>query len=300
MNASIFEKAAVLVTDIEAMSSDERYRISQVNVESSFKEHQEFKDAFVAGQCYICERPLTSFSKKRPCLHWFLRPKGFKKNDVPAIAEEYGFFEIQTYLRWVANTTDFAKHINDLPEESSGSKLIELTIRYKNLEWSFSCGESDYLGHQKSQHFKHPHYHFQMRSEQKPFVKFNDFHLPFTENDILSIETKRRLPNIVMQKFPGGEGMSEILNEKMFETLVANGRSAGSETDADLQLDTMIIADEGTTISGEDLYNIFQEAKSKGVTVASLMHKRPISNASTNILITPGSTVVEQSQRNSR
>lgn len=53
MNASIFEKAAVLVTDIEAMSSDERYRISQVNVESSLKEHQEFKDAFVAGQCYL-------------------------------------------------------------------------------------------------------------------------------------------------------------------------------------------------------------------------------------------------------
>jgi hypothetical protein len=35
-----------------------------------------------------------------------------------------------------------------MTEEGTGTKLFELTIRYKNLEWSISCSESDYLGHE--------------------------------------------------------------------------------------------------------------------------------------------------------
>jgi hypothetical protein len=300
MSTSPFEKARVVVERIEAMSPDERSRISQENVDRTLEEHEEFKASFAVGHCYICDHPLTSFSKKRSCLHWFLKPKGFKKNDVPAIARIFGFFQIQTYLRWVANSSGFAKHINDLPEESSGAKIIELTIRHQNLEWSFSCGESDYMGHQTSQHAKHPHYHFQMRVDQRPFVNFSDLHLPFTENDILSIETKRKLPDIVRHKFPGGEGMSEVLNDEMVERLVIDGKAADSEDDAALHLDTLIMADEGATISGEDLYTIFQEAKTKGVTVASLMHKLPIRNASTKVFVTPGPSVVEQAQRSGR
>lgn len=300
MSTSPFEKARVVVERIEAMSPDERSRISQENVDRTLEEHEEFKASFAVGHCYICDHPLTSFSKKRSCLHWFLKPKGFKKNDVPAIARIFGFFQIQTYLRWVANSSGFAKHINDLPEESSGAKIIELTIRHQNLEWSFSCGESDYMGHQTSQHAKQPHYHFQMRVDQRPFVNFSDLHLPFTENDILSIETKRKLPDIVRHKFPGGEGMSEVLNDEMVERLVIDGKAADSEDDAALHLDTLIMADEGATISGEDLYTIFQEAKTKGVTVASLMHKLPIRNASTKVFVTPGPSVVEQAQRSGR
>lgn len=229
-----------------------------------------------------------------------MRPKGFKKNDVLAVAELFGFFQIQTYLRWVANANGFAKHINDLPEESSGTKIIELTIRHKNLEWSFSCGESDFQGHQTSQHAKHPHYHLQMYADNRPLIKFSDFHMPFTDEDIMGIETKRRLPDIVKHKFPGGEGMSEVLNDQTLEALVADGRSTNSEDDAALHLDTIVIADEGATISGDDLYEIFQEAKAKGVTVASLMHKLPIKNASARVFVTPGPGVVEQAQRTGR
>jgi len=63
-------------------------------------------------------------------------------------------------------------------------------------------------------------------------------------------------------------------------------------------LDTIVMADEGTTIKGEDLYNIIQEAKAKGVTVSSLMYKLP--NVKTEVIVTPGPGVVEQAPRTGR
>lgn len=300
MSAPAFEKARVSVEKIRAMSPDEIRHINQANVQSTLEEYEAFKASFLRGHCYICDHPISSFSKKRPCLHWFLRPKGFKKNDVLAVAEHFGFFQTQTYLRWVANTNGFAKHINDFSEESSGKKIIELTIRYKNLEWSFSCGESDFRGHQTTQHAKHPHYHLQMHADNRALIRFSDFHIPFAEEDITAIEAKIQLPHIVKHKFPGGEGMAEVLNDQTLEALIADGQSADSEDNAVLHLDTILVANEGETINGDDLYEILQEAKTKGVTVASLMHKMPIKNASVQVFIAPGSGVVEQAQRTGR
>jgi hypothetical protein len=298
MSTDAFAKAAELVERLEVMSPEERNKISEENIRQTQAEYTEFLSAFRIGECYICGKPLSSFSKKAPCIHWLLKPKGFKKNDLPEIAMRFGFFQIQTYLRWVANTQGFAKHINDLPEEGSGTKLIELTIRYRNLEWSFSCAETDYIGHQTSQHAKHPHYHLQMRVDQRPFINYSDFHVPFVEGDILSIEAKRKLPHIVKHKFPYGEGMAEILNDDTVEMLIEQSTGGGAGDDASLHFDTIAMADEGTTIRGEDLYEIIQEAKAKGVTVASLIHKLP--NARTRVLVTPGPGVVEQAPRAGR
>lgn len=298
MPHSSIGKVDLLVSRLQSMSPEERDRISSENVERTLAEHEKFIAAFQNHDCYICGKPLSSFSKKTPCLHWLLKPKGFKKNDLPAIAERFGFFPMQTYLRWVANTQAFAKNINDLADEGTGSKLIELTIRYQNLEWSFSCAPSDYEGHQTSQHAKYPHYHFQMRLDGRQFINFSDFHVPFHEADVLSLETKLRLPEMVKHKFPRGEGMSEVLNYDTVEALLARSEAADNEGEASLKIDTIVMADEGTTISGEDLYQIIQEAKAKGVTVASLMHK--LKNVKTRAFVTPGPGVVEQAPRTGR
>lgn len=68
----------------------------------------------------IPKHPLV---KKGICLHWFLKLKGFEKKDIKSVAESYGFFQIQTYLLWVANTNGISKRINDYDEESSKKKL---------------------------------------------------------------------------------------------------------------------------------------------------------------------------------
>jgi hypothetical protein len=284
---------------IEQMPPEERSRVSAENIRRTEEGYFQFLEAFNRNECYLCEKSLSSFSKKVPCIHWFLKPKGFKKHDLVPVANRYGVFQIQTYLRWVANQEGLAKHINDMQEEGTGTKLIELTIRYRNLEWSFSCAESDYLGHKTSQHAKHPHYHIQFRIDKRPFIKYSDLHLPLTEGDILSLEAKRHLPHIVKQKFPYGEGMSDVLNDNTVEVLINDsGGGSTSPEDAALIFDTLVMADEGTTIKGQDFYNLIQEAKAKGVTVASLMHKLP--NVSARVFVTPGPGVVEQAPRKGR
>lgn len=108
----------------------------------------------------------------------------------------------------------------------------------------------------------------------------------------------RAAPGDVFQRFSGAPSMSEVLNEDTVEHLVKHGKSGGDENEAHLSLDTMIVADEGTTIKGEDLYNIIQEAKATGVTITSLLPK--LKNASVKTIVTPGPGVVEQTPRSGR
>lgn len=297
MTEAIRAKGKDFAKFLDALPEDVRARGNKENFRAAEAEHQSFLDHFGNGYCYLCKKPLISFSKKSPCPHWLLKPKGFKKTDFLAIANKYGFFQIQSFLRWVANQEGFARNINDLPDEGSG-KLFEVTIKYKNLEWAFSCAESDYQGHANSQYAKHQHYHFQMRVERRPFINYSDFHAPFSEMDIINIEAMRELPGKVKQRFSFGEGMNDVLNDDTIEHIV-NGTVPEDATDeAPFKIDTIAIAEEGKTISGDDLYQLIQEAKAKKVTIASLIHKLP--NAQTTVVVTPGPGVVEQAPRSGR
>ena len=73
----------------------------------------------------------------------------------------------------------------------------------------------------------------------------------------------------------------------------------GDATDeASFKIATIAMAEEGKTISVDDLYEIHQEAKAKNVPVASLMHKLP--NARTIVILTPGPGFAEQAPRSGR
>lgn len=298
MSDSIRARGLQYAEFIRTLSPEQIAHGNEVNQKSAEEEFRRFTEHFDVGSCYLCEKPLASFSKKLPCPHWLLKPKGFKKKDLPAIADLYGFYQIQSFLRWVGNHEAFAKNINDLDAEGTGTKPFEVTIRWKNIEWAFSCAESDYQGHATSQHSKHPHYHFQMRLDNRPFINYSDFHLPFNEMDIISIEAMRANPDQMKQRFSFGEGMNEILSDETVEHLVNSTVPTDGESSGIFKLDSIAIADEGKTISGDDLYALIQEAKAKGVTVASLMHKLP--NARTRVIVTPGPGVVEQAPRSSR
>lgn len=299
MDEKIKEKGKKFAKFLESLPQSELTRGNQSQLQQSKAEHKSFCENLRNGHCYLCQKPITSFARDLPCLHWLLKPSGFTKNDFPAVVKKYGFFPTQTYLRWIANEEFYARNINDMAGEGTG-KLFETTIRYKNLEWSFSCGESDYIGHLGSNHSAHPHYHFQMRIDNRPFIDYSDFHIPFQENEIISIEAMRTAPNTIKLKFPFGEGMADILTDEtvkhILNTTIAE---VVSEENAPFKIDTLVMAEEGKTISGDDIFNIIQEAKAKRVTIASLVHK--VQNA-TNIRVTvaPGPGVVEQASRSKR
>lgn len=282
---------------LENLSEEEIAKGNRKSLELALEEFQRFKNAFVKGNCYLCNKHNQTFSKANPCIHWLLKPKGFKNKDVELIANKYGYFQIQSLLRWYANEDAFARNINDLKEEGTG-KLFEVTIKYKHLEWSFSCSESDYQGHQGSIKGDFPHYHFQMRVDKRPFVNFNRNHMPFSEMDVINIEAMRASPEKVKQHYTFGNGISETFNSEVIHEVLNNVSAAENEDEAMYSIDSYVTADEGSSIRGEDLYKIIQEAKSKGVTVASLLHKLP--NSSTEVIVGPGPGVVEQATRPSR
>jgi hypothetical protein len=269
------KKAREFVTFIQSLSESERVVGNEKERQRALDQHARFQTSFREGRCFLCHKPLKSFEGESPCIHWLLRPPGFTKWHFAEVAQRYGYFRIEAFLRWVASEEAFAKNINDLRDEGSG-KLIEMTIRYKAYEWSFSCGENDYLGHStSSEESKRPHYHFQMRVNGQAFIRYNDFHVPFSYDDILMIEAQRIAPETVGQKYSTAPGMSALLQEDKLEELVMKGASGGREEDADLELNTFIMADEGTKISGSALVDLFEEAKRRRVTVSSLARSLP-------------------------
>jgi hypothetical protein len=110
------EKGKEYARFLETLTPEQLAHGNEVNYMNAQAEFSRFSSSFEVGICYMCEKPITSFSKKSPCPHWLLKPKGFKKNDLIAVAQKYGFYQIQSFLRWVANQEAFARNINDLSE----------------------------------------------------------------------------------------------------------------------------------------------------------------------------------------
>lgn len=298
MTEDFQKKGADFAKFLKELPSDVRDEGNEKSFRNAQHEFERFVDCYSRDECYLCKKPFKSFSAQSPCLHWLLKPKGFKKKHFPAIFEKYGFFQSQSFLRWIANQAGFARNINDLAEEGSG-KMFEVTIKFRHIDWAFSCAEGDYEGHISSGVPKHPpHFHFQMRLDGRSFIRYNDFHIPFSEMDLITIEAMKAEPDIVKQRFSFGEGMNDVLTEDAVDEIINAVIPGDASEEAPFKIDTLVMAEEGKSISGEDVYNLIQEAKEKGVTAASLMHKLP--NATSQVVVSPGPGVVEQAVRSGR
>ncbi|MGL4396110.1 MAG: hypothetical protein ACRCS9_06195 [Hyphomicrobium sp.] len=283
---------------IAALTPEQLADGNRRQVKHAQAEYDQFLKRFQSGDCYLCIQPLKYFDRATPCLHWLLKPDGFRKSDLPALAEKFGFFQFQSFLRWVANTAAFARNINDLPEEGSGNKLFEATIRYKETEWSFSCGESDYAGHPNSRSGRLPHYHLQMRINRRPFINFNDYHLPFSDMDVVHIEATRAVPDFAKHQVLFGEGLKDVLNEDTLRKIVPASVPATDPDNADYHIQSFVQSDPGTAISGDEIYALQLEARSKNVQLASLLHK--LKHVQISIAVMPGPATVEQATRTGR
>ena len=284
-----------------SLPPEEIARVNELNRKEAVEQHKQFSEAFKAGRCSFCGDALTSFDPAKPCRHWLLKPDDVHKEHIEQVATQFSWGILENYLRWVANEDAFAKNINDLDDEGSG-KLLELTIKYKNLQWSFSCGEGDLAGHEGGgEHSKRPHWHFQMYVDGHPFVRYNDFHLPLSEADTGFPEFMRANPGKVQRRIAGGAGMNEALDESTVEHLVTMGRSGTTDAEAEsapIKLDTLVIAKPGKTISGENIHNLIKQAQAEGVTISSKM--RELEGVRVQTFVSPGPGVVRQALRSGR
>lgn len=281
-----------LLNSLPQEELNEKGRQQQIDDDRQF---EELKAGLENGVCSYCGNQLGHFSVHKPCFHWLLNPKGFKKKHFPILFEDKSFHQIEAYLRWVANCEKTLVNINDLVEEKSPSKIIEETIKYKNLEWSFSCSKGCFKGLEHKYEGKFPHYHFQMRVDGQVMINYNGFHIPFTEYDFFSFAIKDGKFDKLRAAYIHGAGMQSFMDGFTDEEIIENVRYTDNEETAHVRMGTLIVADEGTTISGDEIADLMEERKRTGESMAKLI--RRIKNVTVTTTIEPGPGVPEIASR---
>ena len=179
------------------------------------------------------------------------------------------------------------------------TKIIEYTIRYKNIEWSVSIGKTDRQGHPDTKNANMPHFHIQMKVDNKIFIRFNDFHIPFSNEDIFTLRSMEEAPDKVVWRNTFGEGMSILEDDEAFDQLDKLMTRTDDPENATFNTGTLVQMPEGETMDGETLSKAFKESKETRIPVRHIL-KKYFPQASFMTEITPGDSVPEISKRSPR
>jgi len=264
------------------------------------KDFRNFCTGLEKDYCSLCRHPIAYVNYRKPCLHWLMRPSGIDKKHIFEILKGFEYTRIEAYIRWAGNCELVFGNINDLVEEGRSNKIIEYTVRYKNIEWSVSSGQSDFAGHTGSKYGAEPHYHFQMRIDGKTFFNYSDFHAPFKPRDLFTFRVRKG-------EIPGfgwhdtySTGIQGSLDQFSEEELV-NMMSAGTEDveNATYRTQTLIAAKEGETISGDEILRILEESERKNVSMGSLA-KTMKGVESVEYVVSPGQGIPNKANRKER
>lgn len=252
-------------------TAEEIEKFNKEIIENSNRQYKEFTAGMRKSSCYLCGEKLDYFKKSKPCPHWLLKPRGFKKKHFPLLTNNFCYHQIRAYVFWLANYEKMFGNINNLEDEKNNKKYFEYTVKYKKIEWSFSCSWEDLIGHKKSAFWNKPHYHFQMRIDGRPFINYSDFHNPFFEEDMFTFD-------VIAGKVPGfgfrsghATGMQEVLDVATPEKLLDSMKKAKGEKDGAFKIDTFIEANDGFTISGDEIADLYEKQKKTGETMAKLV-----------------------------
>ena len=245
---------------------------SRVHFEDQRENYEQQYSAFLENykqdKCYLCGKPFKTISKSTPCLHWLLRQCKFKKKDFPKITDKFDYYNISAFLRWVANAEAGVKNINNLKEESSERKLFEVTIQWKNIEWTLDCSKNDFEGHAGSK-TDFPHWHFQMRVDRNQFINFNDFHIPFSKDDQIKLKLENEPESGFTHSFgPGGQGMQEHMDRLAEDPdeYIESVSSTSNPDEGAVHMHTMIKGPKGG-ISGEKINEALEMARTSGKSI---------------------------------
>jgi len=271
--------------------------LNKAQAEQHKRQTTEFKEAYEKEMCYLCGKSFKIIDHNKPCLHWLLRRAKFKKKDFPKIFDKYGYYNIAAFLRWCANQERFISNINDLIEEKAINKILSYTIKWKNIEWTFDCSLNDFNGHSGTA-TDFPHYHFQMRIDEKQFINFNDFHIPFKDEDLFSLTISMNENTFFRQDFGNiGTGMQEAVDidpERLIEHLENT-----PEEDATYHLSTLIEAID-KPIPGKILDEIRNESRKSGKSMALIAKEKLEGIANVTTIIEPAENIPDIAKRTKR
>jgi hypothetical protein len=282
---------------IESIPQDVVDEKTRLQDEENKRVYAEFINGLKNGTCFLCNEKMDKFVESKPCFHWFTYPIGIKKKFFKKYLENpIGFFQLDSYFRWLANTEKPIGNINDLKDETSKTSYLETTYKYKNIEWAFSIGHTDVEGHKNSAVGEIPHYHIQMKVDNRIFLKFNDYHIPFSDGDLFTIELFEQASDKVKMGHSFGHGMSILEDEENLEIFDDAMQITDDVENAPFNRQTMIQAPEGQTISGKLIQQAMEESKRTKKPIGKIM-QRLMSEAKIVTIISAGEGVPKMAKR---
>jgi len=280
----------------EIISGNERI-LKSVNAE-----YQEFCNTYQNGKCYLCGRSFDDVDEKDPCVHILLRRANFKKELYAILFDKFEYYQIASYLRWVANEDVAVRNINDLKDECADNKIFNETIVWKNIEWTLDCSQSDFEGHRASEVGKEPHWHIQIKQDGLVFIKFNDFHIKFKDKDLITMSL---IKDNAMEHTYGeaGLGMQKVVefaqrNPEQFIT--SCGAANDCEEKAAFRIQSVISAPPGKKISGEDVCKAMEMSKKTGKLISVCLQEILGNNCSASVMVSPHDRVPKIAKRGKR
>jgi hypothetical protein len=282
---------------IESIPIDEIERQNRIQTEETAKLYEEFIAGLKNGKCFLCKDSMNSFTETKPCFHWFTYPTGIRKKHFEKyLKTPLHFFRLDSYLRWLANSEKIFKNINDLKEETSTTSHLETTIKYKNIEWAFSIGHTDIKGHLNSKVGSKPHFHIQMKVDNKVFLKFNKYHVPFSDEDLFNLALMEQAGDLVHFEQSYGTGMSVLEDENNLKLIDDTTIIADDIDNATINRQTFIKANQGQTFSAQLLLDASEESKRTREPIGKIL-QRLVKNAKVITVITPGDGVPKMTKR---
>lgn len=284
---------------LKNITPEELERLNNEEIERAKKQYKEFRVAFDKGCCYLCGMKLDYFENSEECFHWFLMPSGIKKRDFENyLKKPPGLFQLESYLRWVANLESPFKNINDLASKDHNAKEIERTIKYKNIEWTFNAGKTDIEGHKYSKNANFPHFHLQIFVDNRPFIRFNDLHIPLSKHDLFMIDTLKNT-DLIEHFNLFGEGISVLENEENLLWIEDKLESSTNPEDATFHTQSLFMLPDNKEITGEELGKIIEEARELKIPVRKYLRSK-IPKVKIVSKIAPGLGVIDKKTRNKR
>lgn len=274
------------------LTPEEIKEMNERTINESEEEYTEFIKDYKIGICYLCQKRYDAFVLSNPCMHWLLRPAGLDKKHLSQVFDNFDYFRIYALLCWLANTEDPMRNVNNLREEKSEKKALELTIVYKNLEWSFSSANSCFNGNHKKDGLPSgkPHYHFQMKIDGRIFVKYSDFHIPFTEYDLWCFSIQRG-ENEQVKYITWRGSIQDAFDAIPPEAILEGMKATDDESKATFRMQVMIEPVEGKTISGNEIADLIKERNRTGEPLAKLVKR--LKNVNIKTVIMPGPAIPE-------
>lgn len=289
---------------LNSLSSDEINDLNEKDMKEAKRQLNSFTENYKKWKCYICWKDLSYFSENFPCIHtillaWDIK-KGLYRKLLSWVVKKWSYHNISAMCRRAANTEQHW-NINDLIEEKKSEKFFEYTIKYKEKEFTFSCSNSDLVGHKNSTNANFPHRHLQVRYKWFPYLNFNDDHIKFDKYDLFMFNAQKtgRFLGWWWYGWAWPQEHLDIIDEAVKSWIDPSKYLKSSKNWTwDIRVQTFISAKEWEFIPWDLLESVMRESETTWKTMNYIVKEKYWNKYSIKTYFTPPDDIPDIAERN--